>query len=145
MSQKQPRWLLDRPVKPGDDTHGEAVVLRYLLRLAGPAAPTLQRRQRLLRRGQIVALESLSDLVHGLREWPVGICKALELAKPRIGLLCAGQVAGIERVYERDERLPTTATYFKTAAVINRSSRSALPAGSAASRLDGSNFFGGAV
>jgi hypothetical protein len=28
--QQQPRWLLDRPVKPGDDTHLEAVILRVL-------------------------------------------------------------------------------------------------------------------
>jgi hypothetical protein len=29
--QKQPRWLLDRPVKPGDDTHREAIILRDAL------------------------------------------------------------------------------------------------------------------
>jgi len=54
-------------------------------------------RQGVLRPGQIAALQSLSNL----REWP--ICKALELlAQRRVGLLCTGQVAGIERTYQRD-------------------------------------------
>jgi hypothetical protein len=60
-------------------------------------------RQGVLRSGQIAALQSLSNLADRLREWPVGICKALELAQRRIGLLCTRQVAGIERAYQRDE------------------------------------------
>jgi hypothetical protein len=38
-------------------------------------------RQGVLRFSQIAALERLSNLADGLREWPVGICKALELAQ----------------------------------------------------------------
>ena len=38
-------------------------------------------RQGVLRSGQIAALQSLSNLADRLREWPVGICKALELAQ----------------------------------------------------------------
>jgi hypothetical protein len=60
-------------------------------------------RQGVSRFGQIAALESLSNVADRLREWPVGIRRALELAQRRIGPLRTGQVAGIERVYERDE------------------------------------------
>jgi hypothetical protein len=60
-------------------------------------------REGVLRSGQIAALQSLSTLADRLREWLVGICKALELAQQRIGLLCTGQVTGIERAYQRDE------------------------------------------
>jgi hypothetical protein len=30
------RWLLDRPVKPGDDTHPEGVILRNVLKSTPP-------------------------------------------------------------------------------------------------------------
>jgi hypothetical protein len=53
------------------------------VKVAGcPAGPReLQRCQSLLGRGQIPVLESLANLAHRLSEWPIGICKPLELAK----------------------------------------------------------------